>query len=64
MFRIMEQRIAQLEAQNTTTPILHVIAVDTTSLNTQSVLDHVKSIIPALVYNSTCNNNMIDPSLH
>ena len=49
MFRIMEQRIAQLESQNTTAPILHATDVDKPSLSTQSVLDHIKSIIPAPV---------------
>ena len=34
MFRIMEQNIAQLEAQNTTAPILHATAVDKPSPNT------------------------------
>ena len=33
MFRIVEQRIAQLEAQNTTAPILHAIDVDKSSFN-------------------------------
>ena len=61
MFRIMEQRTAQLESQNTTAPILHATDVDKPSLSTQSVLDHIKSTIPAVVYDSICNNNMIDP---
>ena len=61
MFRIMEQRIALLEVQNTTAPILYTTAVDKPSLNIQSLPDHVKSTISILVHDSTCNNNMIDP---
>ena len=61
MFRIMEQRIALLEVQNTTAPIIYTIAVDKPSLNIQSLPDHVKSTISILVNDSTCNNNMIDP---
>ena len=54
MFRIVEQSIAQLEAQNTTAPILHATTVNTPSLYTQLVPDHGKSTIPAPVYDSTC----------
>ena len=57
----MEQRIAFLEVQQTTTPILHTTTVDKPSFNTQSVPDHIKSIISAPVHDLTCNNNMVDP---
>ena len=61
MFRIAEKRIAQLEAQNTTAPILNAIAVDKPSFNAQSLSDHIKSTISAPIHDSTCNNNMVDP---
>ena len=61
MFRVMEQIIAQLEAQKITTPILHATAVGKLLFNTQSVPDHSKSTIPAIVHDSTCKNNMVDP---
>ena len=49
MFKIVEQKIAQLEAQNTTAPTLHATDVNKPLLNTQSVPDCVKSSIPAPV---------------
>ena len=61
MFRIVEQSIAKLEVQNTTTPIFHATTVDKPSFITQSVPDDVKSTIPAPVHDSICNNNVIDP---
>ena len=50
MFRIVEQSIAQLEAQNTTAPILHATTVDKPSFKTQSVPDHIKSVLSAPVH--------------
>ena len=61
MFRIVEQSIAKLEVQNTTTPIFHATTVDKPSFITQSVPDDVKSTIPAPVHDSICNNNVKDP---
>ena len=61
MFRIVEQRIAQLEAQNTTALVLYATDVGKPFLNTQSVPDNAKSTIPAPVHASTCTNHMIYP---